>query len=99
MNPIPDSELIQISRGYAIFLVLALVYSAIIGPRKLNHGYTLKFFAVFFLIVGAALDVPKTVWNGLASMPIGSRRRSSNFWLTMASRTPTLMGASMVSNP
>ena len=72
LNPIPDSELIQISRGYAFLLVFALLYSALIGPRKLYHGYTLRFLAVLFLIVGVALDVPKTVWNGLSLSSFGA---------------------------
>ena len=38
MQPIPDSELIQISRGYALVLILGLVYSATIGPRQIYGG-------------------------------------------------------------
>ena len=64
---IPDSELIQISRGYAALLILSLIYSAIIGPRKLYYGYSLKLLAVFFLVTGIALDVPKSVWQSLGS--------------------------------
>ena len=67
MNSIPDSELIQISRGYAALLILSLIYSAIIGPRKLYYGYSLKLLAIFFLIIGIALDVPKSVWQSLGS--------------------------------
>ena len=67
MNSIPNSELIQISRGYAALLILSLIYSAIIGPRKLYYGYSLKLLAVFFLVTGIALDVPNSVWQSFGS--------------------------------
>ena len=67
MQPIPDSELIQISRGYAVVLILGLVYSATIGPRQLYCGQFFKIIAIVGLIVGTCLELPQSFWESLAS--------------------------------
>merc|ERR1712156_646212 len=69
MQPIPDSELIQISRGYALVLILGLVYSATIGPRQLYCGSFFKVIAILGLIAGACLELPQSFWESLASRP------------------------------
>jgi len=58
MKPIPDTELIQMSRGYAFCLVLALLFSATIGPRKLYCANTLKVLAIIGLFGGLFLELP-----------------------------------------
>jgi len=63
MKPIPDTELIQISRGFAFCLVLALLYSATVGPRKLYYGSILKVFALISLFVGISLELPNSFWS------------------------------------
>jgi len=62
MKPIPDTELIQMSRGYAFCLVLALLYSATIGPRKLFCGPLLKVLALIALFTGIAIELPNPFW-------------------------------------
>lgn len=62
MNPIPDTELVQMSRGYAFCLVLALLYSALIGPRKLKYGSVLKMIALVGLFLGVSLELPNQFW-------------------------------------
>lgn len=65
MKPIPDSELIQISRGYVFVLVLGLLYSATIGPRQLYCGLFFKVIAILGLFVGACFEMPQTFWESL----------------------------------
>lgn len=67
MKPIPDTELIQMSRGYAFCLVLALLYSAMIGPRKLLCGTVLKVLALVGLFIGICLEFPDQFWASLAN--------------------------------
>jgi len=58
MRPIPDTELIQMSRGFAFCLVLALLYSATVGPRKLQYASLFKVVAILGLFTGIFLELP-----------------------------------------
>lgn len=63
MNPIADTELIQISRGYAFCIVLALLFSATVGPRKLYYGSSMKALAIMGLFIGICLELPHQFWS------------------------------------
>ena len=66
MKPIPDTELIQMSRGYAFCLVIALLYSAMIGPRKLLYSSLWKVLALMALFAGTCLEFPEQFWANIA---------------------------------
>ena len=55
------------SRGYAFCLVIALLYSAMIGPRKLLCGPFLKVLALIGLFVGTSLELPNQFWASIAN--------------------------------
>ena len=55
MQPIPDTELIRISRGYAFCLIIALMYGTIFGPRKLARGTLVSTLAILALFCGIAM--------------------------------------------
>ena len=57
MHPIPDTELIRVSRGYAFCLVLALIYGAILGPRKLSRSSLVPTFALLALFCGIGMQL------------------------------------------
>ena len=50
------------SRGYAFCLVLALLYSAAIGPRKLSWAPLLKVLALLGLFTGIMIELPSPFW-------------------------------------
>lgn len=54
------------SRGYAFCLVIALLYSAMIGPRKLLCSPFLKVLALIALFVGTCLEFPNQFWASIA---------------------------------
>ena len=57
MKPIPDTELIRISHGYALCLVLALAYGAVFGPKRLSRGTLTSCVAILCLFCGVALQL------------------------------------------